>query len=95
MIRGLQKQMIQLATPKSSYFEVVFFVLRPSVLRTGKNDAEMVREAQRILSESAPRRGSVPTVKSGKKQRWSVFLCGALCGALLCGATVALFAALL
>ncbi|MBO5938349.1 MAG: hypothetical protein J6Q82_02470 [Clostridia bacterium] len=93
MIRGLQKQMIQLATPNSKYFEVVLFVLRPTACRKTENEAEMVRAAQKILLESTPRNKRVPAVS--RWQRWRFFFCGVLCGALLCGATVALFAALL
>ena len=94
MIRGLQKQMIQLATPKSDYFEVVLFVLRPTVPCKTENEAEMMRAAQKILSESAPRSVRERGAQT-RRRRWGLFLGGALCGALLCAATVALLAALI
>ena len=89
MIRGLQKQMIQLATPKSEYFEVVFFVLRPTVPREKESETEMVRAAQKILSESVPRIEKARSAHS-KRQQWWLFFGGALCGAALCAATVAI-----
>ncbi len=92
MIRGLQKQMIQLVTPKSKYFEVVFFVLRPSVSRTKESDVEMIRAAQKILLESTPRKKKEPL--GAGKQRAAFFFCGLLCGGLLCGSAVAIFAAI-
>ena len=56
MIRGLQKQIIQLSTPQNKYFEVVFFVLRPTRTKQTPNESEMLREAKRILAQSAPQK---------------------------------------
>ena len=90
MIRGLQKQIIQLTTPKSPYFEVVLFVLRPELVQLREHEGDMVREAQKILSESAPRAATVKELVHGeKKQRLALFLVGALCGGILCGAGIA------
>lgn len=89
MIRGLQKQIIQLSTPKSQYFEVVFFVLRPMIGSSKESEADMVREAQRILAEGTPR--GKKTVKASekrpipKKQKLSLFFFGLFCGCVLSG----------
>ena len=90
MIRGLQKQIIQLATPKSPYFEVVLFVLRPELVQAREHEGDMVREAQKILAESAPRSTKrQESERSDKKQRLALFLAGSLCGGILCGAGIA------
>lgn len=98
MIRGLQKQMIQLATPKSKHFEVVFFVLRSGLVRTKESEGEMVREAQKILSESLPpkkikeKAGEKHAVP--KRQKLAFFFFGIFCGSLLSTVLIALLAAL-
>ena len=93
MIRGLQKQIIQLSTPKSKYFEVVFFVLRPTRKKRSPNEDDMVREAKRILAQSTPPKR--PSCASPKRQKLALFFGGALCGSLFVSAVIALFAALL
>ena len=93
MIRGLQKQMIRLATPKSKYFEVVLFVLRPSVPSTGNADVEMLREAHRILAESTPTKRTKPS--ASKRTRRALFFGGCLCGMLFSALAILLVALLL
>ena len=88
MIRGLQKQMIQLKTPKSKYFEVVLFVLRPGAIPKKEREGEMVREAQRLLAEGRVSQRGAERLREGrdcsKKQKAALFLSGALCGGALC-----------
>ena len=94
MIRGLQKQMIQLKTPNSQYFEVVLFVLRPRLARQKESEGEMLREAQKILAESSSIRRPAAAPALTKKQKRSLFFLGALCGGVACAALIALFALL-
>jgi hypothetical protein len=97
MIRGLQKQIIQLTTPKSQYFEVVFFVLRPMLVPSKESEADMVREAQRILAEGTPRAKGGRSIEKRsipKKQKLSLFFFGLFCGCLLSGVLLALWALL-
>ena len=88
MIRGLQKQMIQLKTPKSQYFEVVLFVLRPGAVPKREREGEMVREAQRILAEGRASQRGAERLRDGfgcsKKQKAALFASGALCGGAIC-----------
>ncbi len=56
MIRGAQKKMIVIKTSDSAVFEEVYFVLRrerPAV------EADMVREANRIIESSGEKKSSV------------------------------------
>ena len=52
MLKGVQKQMVQVQIPKNRYFESAYFILRPDLRDTGDTHAEMTREANRILNES-------------------------------------------
>ena len=82
MIRGLQKQMIYLATPKSRHFELVCFVLRPERCHERVGDAEMLREARALLAgaEPKPKDESAKTLK--KRKLWLFFFGGFLSGCL-------------
>ena len=51
MLRGIQKNIIQMRTPNSRFFEEVYFILRAERRKEGTKD-EMLAEANRILSES-------------------------------------------
>lgn len=84
MIRGLQKQMITLATPKSSRFELVCFVLRPERCRERVSDAEMLREARTLLAGAEPAPKQELAAKPKKKRpRLLLFFGGALSGCLV------------
>lgn len=78
MIKGAQKQMIVLRTGDSRYFDEAYFVLRREVRahRGIKND--MLREANRILEESA-----APALRGhggGRRRGWLLFAAGVLLG---------------
>lgn len=81
MIRGLQKQILWLSTPKSRHFELVCFILRPERCRETPKDAEILREARSILLQAEP---SKKEVRIREKHRtWLLFLL--FFGGLLCG----------
>ncbi len=79
MLKGIQKNMIWVKTPQSSLYESAYFVLRPAHPDHLPEDGEMVREANRLIFESAKdsRRRSRP------RQNLRSFLSGALFGLLL------------
>lgn len=81
MIRGLQKQMIWLSTPKSRHFEVVCFVLRPERCREPQKDGEILREAKNILWQAEPPKKEARTQK--KKNAWHLWLL--FFGGMICG----------
>ena len=91
MIRGLQKQMLWLSTPKSRHFELVCFILRPECCRQAPKDAEILREAKSLLLQAEPKRREECAVP--KKKPWRMgFLFG---GGVLCGCLGTLLVVLL
>lgn len=58
MLRGIHKKMIAVKTPSSSPFECAYFILRNDISEEIYDKRAMLREAQRILSESQPRQES-------------------------------------
>lgn len=82
MIKGAQKQMIVLRTGDSRYFDEAYFVLRREIRthRGIKND--ILREANRILEETATPSAKVDTnVCRGTRRRgWLLFGAGVLLG---------------
>ena len=50
MIKGCEKRVIQIKSPKSDIFEEAYFILKDSDYDTPSCD--IVREAERLLSES-------------------------------------------
>lgn len=58
MVRGCEKKVVRLGNPDSRYFEEVLFILRDDEA-TGRAAArDIVAEANRILSENTPHRGT-------------------------------------
>ncbi len=55
MIKGAQKKMIVIKTADSAVFEEAYFVLRRERLAV---EADMVREANRIIESSGDKRGA-------------------------------------
>lgn len=82
MIKGAQKQMIVLRTGDSRYFDEAYFVLRREIRthRGIKND--ILREANRILEETATptAKPDMPAHRGGRRRGWMVFLAGVLLG---------------
>ena len=52
MIRGAEKRMIVVRTRDSRMFEEAYFVVRPEADRDGREEADMLWEANRILEAS-------------------------------------------
>lgn len=79
MLKGIHKNVIMVKLSGSPCFEVAYFVVR-----NGKKEprhGEMVREANRIVSESDPRAATKGTRLTTKAQRFLLVLYGALGGA--------------
>ena len=82
MIKGIQKNMIQLQISGNRYFETAYFVLRHDLRPPVPRENEMVREAQRILAESElSKKKSTRGGMSRLVSRRLSFLWGALAGA--------------
>ncbi len=86
MLKGVQKQIVQVQIPNNRYFESAYFILRPDLRERGDSHAEMTREANRILSESELLRKKNRRLRGESGSRLGFFLGGLLTGA----ATVAL-----
>lgn len=56
MLKGIQKNMIWVKTPESRFFEAAYFVMRPSRRSDQPRDGEMLREANRLLTEGTRKR---------------------------------------
>ena len=52
MLRGAEKRMIVVRTRDSRMFEEAYFVVRPEADRDGRDEPDMLREANRILETS-------------------------------------------
>ena len=52
MIRGIQRQMIMVKTDKSSIFESACFLLRKDIYEPKPTESDMIKEANRIISEN-------------------------------------------
>ena len=87
MLRGAEKRMIVVRTRDSRMFEEAYFVVRPEADRGGRNEPDMLWEANRILESSmAGCRGesvcspsSLPP-RRGTLRRVTWFLAGLLSG---------------
>lgn len=85
MLRGIQKNMIQVQTPKSRYFETAYFIMRAETSASASKSTpnEMLNEANRILAES----NLLSRKDSGKPHRLRgrlyPYFCGVLTGASL------------
>ena len=61
MLRGAEKRMIVVRTRDSRMFEEAYFVVRPEADRDGREESDMLWEANRILEASiAACRGERP-----------------------------------
>ena len=82
MLKGIQRQMVEVRTDKSSLFETAYFVLRDEALdRT--NERNIVDEAYKIISgtlESTETKGKRSARKKNERHRLAFFATGFLCG---------------
>lgn len=85
MLKGIQKKMIMVRTDHSSLFETAYFVLRNDSAPAATDKNAMIREANRILAESAMSEKK-KHAKSGKHRQRLLslffFLLGLCCGIL-------------
>ncbi len=81
MLKGVQKQIVQVQIPKNRYFESAYFIVRPDLRDEGSTHAEMAREANRILNESELLRKRNRRRKGDGSNRGFFFLGGILVGA--------------
>lgn len=95
MIKGTRKQMIVLRTGGSRYFDTAYFVLRERASEQAAH-SDILHEANRILSEAAPRRDGTHA-RSARRPFLRGFLLGALSAFLLLAVplTVALWTGVL
>ena len=87
-MRGCEKRVVFLRDTGSRFFAEAYFVLRRGVGEEDASEAEMVREAQRIVREC----GSYPAPR--KRGRAWAFLAGAASAGALIGGAAALLAVL-
>lgn len=78
MIKGAQKQMIVLRTGNSRYFDEAYFVLRREVRAHKGIKNDILREANRILEETAAP-GMFPERRT-KRRGWLFFAAGLVLG---------------
>lgn len=50
LLKGCQKRILQIKSPKSELFEEAYFILKPE--KSSSNEDDMVKEAERLLKES-------------------------------------------
>ena len=81
MLRGVQKQIIQVQIQKNRYFEAAYFVLRPDLRPSQSSPTEMTKEANRILCEGDVLRRKGRRGGGTRATRVFSFCCGALLGA--------------
>ena len=82
MLKGIQRQMVEVRTDKSSLFEKAYFVLRDEALQKA-NGRNIVDEAYKIISdalENAEEKGKRQSKKGKGRRRLALFAMGFLCG---------------
>ena len=82
MIRGIQKNVIWVQTPKSGCFEEAYFVMRKERAAQKQKGTEMLREATRILEEYEGANVEGRAAKKKRTDRLLTFFCGMLSGSL-------------
>lgn len=84
MIRGVNRQVIVLRPDRSSAFETVYFMLRNEQGKPAPRDKDMVREANKIISENYPESGRRTDKKGGRFFKKSFpFVFGVIFGVLI------------
>ncbi len=84
MLKGIQKNVMAVRLGRSSFFETAYFVIRRDVKEP--RQGEMVREANRIISE-ADWRGRSGSRLMRRWERVMLVVYGALGGAIAVGCT--------
>ena len=82
MLKGIQRQMVEVRTDKSSLFERAYFVLRDEALQR-TNSRNIVDEANKIISvalENAGEKGKRSSKNANGRRRLALFAVGFLCG---------------
>lgn len=67
MIKGINKQILEVTNPESPYFEKIIFFVRPDGQKIDENDLK--KEAEKISATAA----KPPKSKISLKQRLSIF----------------------
>ncbi|MBO5415149.1 MAG: hypothetical protein J6A83_00790 [Clostridia bacterium] len=93
MIRGIQREMIMVKTDKSSIFESACFLLRTDIANERPREADMLREANRIIEENYSHK-SRKKQKLGRSIKANIpsFLYGSVTGVALFGLIWLIFA---
>ena len=79
MLKGVQKNFIMVKLPRSLHFEAAYFLMRSPQKNT--HEGEMIKEANRIISEAGLRSASSKPSAVFRRDRIMFFLYGALSGA--------------
>ena len=87
MIKGIQKNMIWVQTPKSTCFEEAYFVVRRELCTERQKGNEMLREAHRILAEHEELQQEGKKGRGRKYEQWLFFFGGVFSG----GSLIAFF----
>lgn len=82
MIRGVQRKIIVVKGEKNSVFESVYFLLRNDLSEKTRSENDMLREANRIISENYSERKAKKAERRKRIRRGlALFLIGILLGA--------------
>jgi len=83
MIRGVQRKIIVIKGDKNSVFENVYFLLKNDIFESPRSEKDIMREANRIISENYSDKKRKKYEKRKKARRGlAIFLLGLLLGAL-------------
>ena len=80
MIKGVQKNMIWIQTPKSACFEEAYFVMRKELQAERQKGNEMLREANRILTEHEEMKQSGKKTVARRRDLWLLYFGGVFSG---------------
>jgi len=79
ILKGCEKRILQIKSPKSELFEEAYFILKPQSSEV--SDADMVKEAERFLKEINVKKRKFP--KSFSFEDILFFLAGVLLSAVI------------
>ena len=81
MIKGIHKNMICVQTPKSVCFEEAYFVVRKELQTERQKGGDMLREANRILTEHEEMKQAGQKTRSRRRELFLLFFGGVFSGA--------------